>query len=97
MTITPKSRTSILRVHANLIGKRENVHASVAALFRSDCATALCATCHNGEKKGSWWIPIVVDHEMQSGISGYSMNGRNNNTSVWNGAMRSSLRVDEYV
>ena len=83
-----------------MIGRREN-EISVAALFRSDNDNAIYVTCNNGPK--GWFVPIILNYQMKSNtlnpieisirISGYALNGRRNNSTVFDGAMTSSLTV----
>lgn len=61
VTISPKSKESILKIRANLIGRREGT-ISVAALFRSDSARAVYATSNNGPV--GWFVPIPLDYRM---------------------------------
>eukprot|EP01083_Nonionella_stella_P171177 584145_1 len=104
LKIQPHFKSSTLKIHVNLIGRRETKIA-LAALFRSDDENDIYTTCNNGDV--GWFVPIIMDHEMQSNvlqeivisvrISGYALNGRKNNTTELNGTMSSSLTVEEYV
>eukprot|EP01084_Bolivina_argentea_P137968 242985_1 len=104
LKIKPTFKHSTLKIHANLIGRRE-ANISMAALFRSDNINSVYSTCNNGTS--GWFVPIIFDYEMKSDvvdeivisirISGYALNGRKNNSTVFNGTMSSTLIVEEYV
>eukprot|EP00483_Globobulimina_turgida_P005418 UN05428 len=92
LKIKPKFKSSTLRIHANLIGRRETT-ISMAALFRNDNKNSVYSICNNGPC--GWFVPIVFDYEMQScvldeilisiRISGYALNGRKGGSTVFNG------------
>eukprot|EP00483_Globobulimina_turgida_P009189 UN09208 len=96
LKIKPTFKNSTLRIHANLIGRRETT-IPMAALFRSDNKNSVCSICNNGPS--GWFVPIIFDYEMNSivldeisisiRISGYALNGRKNNTTVFKGTMSS--------